>query len=82
MSNSYIEWRRQENLRPAKIPNKEKYYLDLMNIEHSWTGRIDANNAYIMEAEQLLINSMELFELGYGSCCNSGIMLRTTLADA
>lgn len=68
MSFSYIEWRKHENIRPAKIPNKEKYYLDLENIEHSWTGRIDASNAYIMEAEQLLINAMELFELGYFDC--------------
>jgi len=33
--------RRQENIIPIKLEGKEQYYLDLMNIEHSWTGRID-----------------------------------------
>lgn len=36
--------------------NKEKFYFDLVNIEHSWSGRMDTygiGNAFIMEAEQL-----------------------------
>ena len=63
----YVLWRKKENIRPIEIPNKSKIYLDLLNIEHSWTGRIDANigNTFIMESVQLLINSIELFEMGY-----------------
>ena len=66
MSNPLVEWRRHENIRTVKLPNKEQYYSDLMNIEHSWSGRIDGNlcNTFIMEAEQQLVNAIELFEMG------------------
>lgn len=33
MSDFYTEWCRQENIRPLPLPNKEKYYFDLLNIE-------------------------------------------------
>ena len=64
---TYVLWRKEENIRPIEIPNKSKLYYDLMNIEHSWSGRIDASiiNTFIMEAEQQLVNAIELFELGY-----------------
>lgn len=67
---SFSEHRKTQNLRPIELKNKEKFYLDLMNIEHSWTGRMDtsAGNTFIMEAVQLIVNSMELFELGYFDC--------------
>lgn len=67
---SYIEWRKKENIRTFIIPDKEKIYWDLLNIEHSFSGRMDGNicNTFIMEAEQLLVNSIELFELGYFDC--------------
>ena len=63
----FVEWRKKENVRPIEIPNKSKLYHDLLNIEHSWSGRMDTNigNTFIMEAVQLLINSIELFEMGY-----------------
>lgn len=38
-----------------------------MNIEHSFSGRMDIRlaNTFIMEAVQLIVNSINLFELGY-----------------
>lgn len=39
MSDSFIEWRKKENICPVVLDGKERYYFDLMNIEHSWTGR-------------------------------------------
>ena len=88
MSDSYtewVEWRRRENIRPLVFPNKERYYDDLLNIEHSWTGRIgiDVTNAFIMEAEQQLINAIELFEQGYFDCAyyslRSAVDISTTI---
>ena len=63
MSIEYIKWRRRENIKPVVLENKSKYYRDLANIEHSWSGRLDIwelGNAFIMEAEQMLVNAMEL----------------------
>lgn len=67
MSDCYVNWRKNQNIKPIEFPNKEKYYSDLLNIEHSWTGRMDGNicNTFIMEAEQQLVNAIELFEQGY-----------------
>ena len=67
MSFDYTEWRKTENLHPVTIPNKDDLYIDLINIEHSWSGRMDTNigNTFIMEANQLLINAIELFDMGY-----------------
>ena len=67
---SFSEYRKTQNLKPIELKNKEKIYLDLMNIEHSWTGRMDTSvgNTFIMESVQLIVNSMELFELGYFDC--------------
>jgi hypothetical protein len=85
LGNGYIDWRRQENIRPVILPDKEQYYLDLLNIEHSWSGRIDTNicNTFIMEAEQQLVNAMELFELGYFDCAyfslRSAVDISTTM---
>ena len=63
-----VEWRKKENIKPIELPNKEKWYWDLLNIEHSWSGRMDVaniGNTFIMESEQMLINAIELFEMGY-----------------
>lgn len=85
MDNQYIEWRKHENLKPLKLKNKEKYYNDLINIEHSWSGRMNTNvgNTFIMEAEQQLINAIELFEMGYFDCAyyslRSAIDISTTM---
>jgi len=85
MTHSFFEQRKKQNLRPLTISNKEKYYFDLLNIEHSWSGRMDTNigNTFIMEAVQLLINAIELFEQGYFDCAfyslRSAIELSTTM---
>ena len=71
MSDNYIEWRRHENIRPMELPNKAKFYMDLANIEHSLTGRSDIwayANTFTLEAVQLIINAIELFEQGYVDC--------------
>ena len=53
MSDQYIDYRKAKNIRNISLPDKERYYWDLQNIENSWTGRIDANlcNTFVMEAE-------------------------------
>lgn len=85
MTDNYISWRQKNNIRPFVISNKEQYYYDLMNIEHSWSGRADGNicNTFIMEAEQQLINAIELFEKGYFDCAyyslRTAIELSTTM---
>lgn len=63
----YSEWRKNENIKKYEIPNVKEYFLDLMNIEHSFSGRMDIPlaNTFIMEAVQLVVNSISLFELGY-----------------
>ncbi len=64
------EFKETQHLIPIKIDNKEIYYRDLFNIESSFTGRIDAwlSNTFIMEATHLIVNSINLFELGYFDC--------------
>ena len=82
---NYVEWRKKQNIRSVVLPEKEKLFLDLMNIEHSWSGRLDTNigNTFIMEADQLLVNAMELFEMGYFDCAyfslRSAIDISTTM---
>ena len=65
-----IKNKRDRDILPLKIKDKSQYYEDLNNIEDSWTGRVDAfiANTFMMEASKLLINSMELFEMGYFDC--------------
>ena len=82
---SFSEHRKTLNLKPVELKNKEKFYLDIMNIENSWTGRMDtsAGNTFIMESVQLIVNSMELFELGYFDCAyyslRSAVEISTTM---
>ena len=66
----FIEWKEKDNLIPIQVPDKEKYYHDLSNIEQSWTGRVDAMlaNTFIQEAVQLVMNAIVLFEKGYFDC--------------
>lgn len=63
----YSELRKKENIKRYEIPNVEKYFEDLINIEHSFSGRMDipVANTFIMESVQLVVNSITLFELGY-----------------
>lgn len=70
MSFDFIAFKEAENIVPLKLEIKEQFYLDLLNIEHSWTGRIDAMfaNQFFREAVQLIINSVTLFEKGYFDC--------------
>ncbi len=70
MTFDFIKHKEKENLIPVVIENKEKYYRDLLNIENSWTGRLDAAmaNTFIQESNLLLINSIVLFEQGYFDC--------------
>lgn len=85
MYDAYIDWRKRNNIRAIELPNKVQYYSDLINIEHSWSGRMDGNicNTFIMESEQLLVNSIELFEQGYFDCAyyslRSAVDLSTTM---
>ena len=70
VNSDYKAFRENHNLIPIKIENKESYYIDLINIEHSFSGRVDAwiSNTFIYESVQLLINSINLFEMGYFDC--------------
>ena len=70
MNFKYSEYKENQNIVPILVPNKEEYYRDLMNIENSWTGRVDAfiANTFVLEAVQLIINSIALFEKGYFDC--------------
>ena len=85
MPGTFSEWRRHQNVQPLSIPNKEQYYMDLLNIEHSWSGRLDNNicNTFVMEAEQQLVNAIELFEEGYFDCAyyslRSAVDISTTM---
>jgi hypothetical protein len=86
MFDSYIEGRKRENIRSLSLPNKGKFYEDLINIENSWTGRIDCenlSNAFVMEAAQQIINAIEVFEQGYFDCAyyslRSAVELATTM---
>ena len=81
----YIEYRKTENVCPLTLTNREKLYYDIINIEHSFSGRIDGNiiNIFILEAAQLLINAIELFGSGYFDCAfyslRSAIDISTTM---
>lgn len=71
MNDHFVEWRKKENIRPLSLPNKAKFYYDIQNIEHSFSGRIGEGgvvNTFVMEAAQQLINAIELFEAGYNYC--------------
>lgn len=67
MNDNYYEWRRKENIQKFEIPDLNQYFYDLMNIEHSFSGRMDTPlaNTFIMESVQLIVNSICLFEMGY-----------------
>ena len=82
--NFFVEQRKKENLREVVIPNKNEIYLDLLNIEHSLTGMLDnVADTFTLECVQMLINSLELFEMGYFDCAffslRSVIDLATTM---
>lgn len=70
MSFDFINYKETQYLRPLQLPNKEDYYIDLNNIEDSWTGRMDAQlaNTFLLESIRLVINAIVLFEKGYVDC--------------
>jgi hypothetical protein len=70
MKLDYIKYRENQNLLSIVVSNKDEYYMDLRNIENSFTGRMDAQitNKFIYESVQLVINAIVLFEKGYFDC--------------
>ncbi len=70
MSFNFLKYKENEYLVPVKIQDKESYYYDLINIENSFTGRVDAwiSNTFIIESVQLIVNAINLFETGYFDC--------------
>lgn len=54
-------------LHPITLDNSEEYLYAIKEIDNTSTGRVDAMiaNSFILEASQLLINSLSLFESGY-----------------
>jgi len=66
----FRQWRENQYLKPTVFENKDKFYIDLFNIEESWTGRADAQivNTFMLESNQLIINAIVLFEKGYFDC--------------
>ncbi len=83
--NNYKEWLKNRYLMPVKLTQKDEFYTAILEIEQNFTGRIDAwlANTFILEASQLLINSIELFGLGYFDCAyyslREAIELSTTM---
>lgn len=70
MSFDYITHKENENILPVEIKCKEVLYDDLMYLEHSFTGLVEAQiaNMFMRESVQLIINSIVLFEKGYFDC--------------
>lgn len=66
----YIKYIEDNNILKNDSLNKLKYYMDIYNIEHSLSGRLDGNisNLFIKEAAQQLINAVKLFSDGYFDC--------------
>lgn len=70
MSFDYITCKENENILPVEIKCKKDLYQDLMYLEHSFTGLVEAQiaNMFMRESVQLIINSIALFEKGYFDC--------------
>lgn len=70
MENNIFDFKKTEYIKPMTINNKEEIVSDILNIEHSFSGRMDtpSANLFIMESVQLLVNSIALFEQGYFDC--------------
>lgn len=66
-SSELIDFKISKNINRYEIPNVEQYIEDLMNVEYSFSGRMDAEiaNSFILESVQLIINSINIFRLGY-----------------
>lgn len=86
MLQNYCELRKSQNIRPLQLPHREQFYLDTLNIERSYSGRMDGiriSNTFLSESVQMLINSIEQFELGYFDAAyyslRSAVELSTTM---
>lgn len=58
----------RENIESCKLSCASEYLMDIYNIEDSYTGRVSGvmnMNIFILEATQLLVNAISLFEMGY-----------------
>lgn len=81
----YIKYIEDNNILKNHSLNKLKYYMDIYNIDHSLSGRLDGNisNLFIKEAAQQLINAVKLFSDGYFDCAyyllRSAIEISTTM---
>ena len=70
MAFDFIKFKEDQYLISVEIKEKETYHADIINIEESFTGRLDAwiSNTFVQESVQLLINAINLFEIGYFDC--------------
>ncbi|WP_462168672.1 hypothetical protein [Pseudoalteromonas lipolytica] len=59
--------KQNRHLKPLTNANKDKLFVEISNIEESFTGRSDGNiaNTFIHEASYLIVNSLTLFEQGF-----------------
>ena len=70
---------------PQSLTNKDKFYMDIQEIENSFSGRMDFDyiGIFIKEAGELLLNAISLFEKGYFDCAyyslRSAVDVATTL---
>lgn len=85
MSKTFFEEATRQHLISSQIPNREKLFWDIQNVQHNITGRADvfiANN-FILESSQMLLNSIILFEQGLFDCAyyslRQAIELSTTM---
>jgi hypothetical protein len=60
----------EQHLTPIKIDIKAEYYSELGDIIDSWSGRMDViySNKFFIEAKNLIVNAIVLFEKGYFDC--------------
>lgn len=67
---SPLDYKKSQHLLPLSLENKETYYVDLGNLESAITGRVDVwvSNTFLMEAVHLVVNGLNLFEMGYFDC--------------
>ncbi len=70
MSSDFLQYRENQHLVPVEMQKKQLYFYDLMNIERSFTERVDAllSNTFILESAKLIVNAINLFEMGYFDC--------------
>ncbi|MDB5228285.1 MAG: hypothetical protein JWN78_2478 [Bacteroidota bacterium] len=70
MSFDISKHKEAEYIIPLVIEEKERYYLDLINLQQNYTGKADVmfSNEFFREANKLIINAIVLFEKGFIDC--------------